>query len=77
VSTGQPGKSLRTTARFHFDALVAAGLSDRANEARELSGRPRALYTARADSPPSGRRSYRLHSIVTVSRPQASVTIPE
>ena len=46
------------TARFHLDALVEAGLADRSTEARERPGRPRVLYSARADH--AGVRSYRL-----------------
>ncbi|MGH8961971.1 MAG: helix-turn-helix transcriptional regulator [Jatrophihabitantaceae bacterium] len=48
------------TARFHLDALVEAGLAERAVEDRELPGRPRTLYTARSDAAPTGPRSYRL-----------------
>jgi predicted ArsR family transcriptional regulator len=45
------------TARFHLDALVEAGLADRAAEERRRPGRPRALYSARTGDGP---RSYRL-----------------
>lgn len=46
------------TARFHLDGLVDDGLAERAAEARDVPGRPRILYTARAEAP--GPRSYRL-----------------
>lgn len=46
------------TARFHLDALVEAGLAGRETEEREQPGRPRVLYSARAED--SGVRSYRL-----------------
>lgn len=37
------------TARFHLDGLVADGLADRSTEQRDTPGRPRVLYTSRAD----------------------------
>jgi predicted ArsR family transcriptional regulator len=55
------------TARFHLDGLVAAGLAERAIEDREVPGRPRTLYTARADATPTGRRSYRLLAEILTS----------
>jgi predicted ArsR family transcriptional regulator len=55
------------TTRFHLDGLVEAGLAARANEDRELPGRPRALYTATPDSTPAGRRSYRLLAEILTS----------
>lgn len=48
------------TARFHLDALVEQGMAERATEDRQLPGRPRTLYLAKADSARAGRRSYRL-----------------
>jgi predicted ArsR family transcriptional regulator len=36
------------TARFHLDALVAAGLAERTAEERAVPGRPRILYLARS-----------------------------
>jgi predicted ArsR family transcriptional regulator len=55
------------TVRFHLDALVSAGLAERASESRELPGRPRALYSAAVDSPRAGRRSYRLLAEILTS----------
>jgi predicted ArsR family transcriptional regulator len=46
------------TARFHLDGLVADGLAERQVEQRDTPGRPRVLYTARADG--SGPRSFGL-----------------
>lgn len=46
------------TARFHLDALVAAGLAERTAEPRDVPGRPRILYTAGDQVP--GPRSYKL-----------------
>ena len=46
------------TARFHLDGLVGDNLAERAAEARDVPGRPRILYTARAEAP--GPRSYGL-----------------
>lgn len=46
------------TARFHLDGLVSDGLADRAAEERDVPGRPRVLYAARAVS--SGTRSFGL-----------------
>lgn len=48
------------TARFHLDALVEAGLADRAADAAGQPGRPRTLYRARPAAAAAGRRSYRL-----------------
>lgn len=47
------------TARFHLDALVEAGLADRAAEEREQPGRPRLLYAARPEGARAGQRNYR------------------
>jgi predicted ArsR family transcriptional regulator len=55
------------TARFHLDGLVEHGLAARAVEEREVPGRPRALYTATADSAKAGRRSYRLLAEILTS----------
>lgn len=46
------------TARFHLDGLVGEGLAERTAEVRDVPGRPRILYTARAEAP--GPRSYGL-----------------
>lgn len=48
------------TARFHLDALVEAGLADRAADSGGQPGRPRTLYRARPAAAAAGRRSYRL-----------------
>lgn len=55
------------TARFHLDGLVEQGLAQRQTEQRDVPGRPRALYTASADSPRAGRRSYRLLAEILTS----------
>jgi predicted ArsR family transcriptional regulator len=55
------------TARFHLDGLVEAGLVERTTEERDQPGRPRALYTSRADSTRAGRRSYRLLAEILTS----------
>ncbi|WP_446667030.1 helix-turn-helix transcriptional regulator [Flexivirga sp. B27] len=55
------------TARFHLDGLVEQGLAERATEQRDVPGRPRSLYSATADSPQSGRRSYRLLAEILAS----------
>jgi predicted ArsR family transcriptional regulator len=48
------------TVRFHLDALVEAGMAERASERRTRPGRPRTLYAASPDAPRAGERSYRL-----------------
>lgn len=63
------------TARFHLDALVEAGVVDRASEERELPGRPRALYTARPIAG-AGRRSYRLLAEILASYVAAETPRP-
>lgn len=55
------------TTRFHLDALVEAGLAERASEEREKPGRPRTLYTATPDGARSGTRSYRLLAEILTS----------
>ncbi|MGH3847883.1 MAG: helix-turn-helix domain-containing protein, partial [Pseudonocardiaceae bacterium] len=55
------------TARFHLDALVEAGMVERAMEDREQPGRPRTLYTARPDGARAGQRSYRLLAEILTS----------
>jgi predicted ArsR family transcriptional regulator len=49
----------QNTARFHLEALTAAGLAVRETEDREMPGRPKIGYRAIADGP-GGRRRYRL-----------------
>ncbi|MBS2965163.1 helix-turn-helix domain-containing protein [Actinocrinis puniceicyclus] len=48
------------TARFHLDALVEAGLAERASEGGGQPGRPRTIYRARPAAAAAGQRSYRL-----------------
>lgn len=55
------------TTRFHLDGLVELGLADRTSEDRDLPGRPRALYAAKADSAGGGQRSYRLLAEILTS----------
>jgi predicted ArsR family transcriptional regulator len=49
----------QNTARFHLEALVAAGLAARETEGRETPGRPRVGYRA-AEPPSAGPRRFRL-----------------
>jgi Predicted transcriptional regulator len=65
------------TARFHLDALVKAGVVERAVEDREQPGRPRTLYTARPDSTHTGQRSYRLLAEILTSYIAAQTPQPE
>ncbi len=65
------------TARFHLDALVADGLAERASEDRTRPGRPRMLYAARQDAPPSGDRSYRLLAQILTSYLAGEVARPD
>jgi predicted ArsR family transcriptional regulator len=64
------------TARFHLDALVEAGMVERANEEREQPGRPRALYAARPDVARTGQRSYRLLAEILTSYVAAETPDP-
>jgi predicted ArsR family transcriptional regulator len=48
------------TARFHLDALVSAGLVERAREQRRRPGRPQVHYSANRSAPDAGHRSFRL-----------------
>ena len=64
------------TARFHLDALVEAGLVERAVEDRERPGRPRTLYTARPNAARAGQRSYRLLAEVLASYVAAEIPRP-
>jgi predicted ArsR family transcriptional regulator len=54
------------TARFHLDALCAAGLVGRASEERDAPGRPRSLYAVTADGGRAGTRSYRMLAEILV-----------
>jgi predicted ArsR family transcriptional regulator len=64
------------TSRCHLDALVVAGLAERTVEDRTRPGRPRALYTARPDSPRAGHRSYRILADILASYMAAQVPEP-
>ena len=64
------------TVRFHLDALVASGLVDSEAEESDLRGRPRMLYSARANSANTGRRSYRLLAEILASSMAAQVSHP-
>lgn len=64
------------TTRFHLDALVGAGLAQRATETRNQPGRPRTLYAARPDAPRTGERSYRLLAQILASYFAAEVPQP-
>jgi predicted ArsR family transcriptional regulator len=80
LGVGEVAEQVRlhsNTTRFHLDALVEAGLAERAAEEREVPGRPRTFYTASPDSARTGRRSYRLlaeilTSYVAAQTPQAA-----
>lgn len=48
------------TARFHLEALVAAGAVSREREERTTPGRPRTHYVAEVAALPATQRSYRL-----------------
>ena len=65
------------TARFHLDALVEAGLAERAVEDRSRPGRPRVLYAARPEGGAAGRRSYRLLAEILTSYMAAETPRPE
>lgn len=47
------------SARFHLDALVAAGMAGRTNAQRDAPGRPTILYAASASAPSVAPRGYR------------------
>ncbi len=65
------------TVRFHLDALVGAGVVERASEERERPGRPRALYTARPVAARAGQRSYRLLAEILTSYVAAETPRPD
>jgi predicted ArsR family transcriptional regulator len=64
------------TVRFHLDALVASGLVDSEAEESDLRGRPRMLYSAKANSASAGRRSYRLLAEILASSMAAQISHP-
>jgi predicted ArsR family transcriptional regulator len=49
-----------STARFHLDRLVEAGLAKRETQPRATPGRPSMAYRATGDGDPAGARRYRL-----------------
>jgi len=55
------------TARFHLDALVAAGAAVRAVEQPSGPGRPRTVFAPRPGMDRGGRRSYRLLAQILLS----------
>ena len=63
------------TARFHLEALTAAGLTAREAEERARPGRPRIGYRA-AGGAPGGRRRYRLLAEMLVTLIARSVEEP-
>ncbi|SRX93817.1 MarR family transcriptional regulator [Rhodococcus jostii RHA1] [Mycobacterium shimoidei] len=66
----------KNTTRFHLEALVEAGIVDRASEEREHPGRPRMLYTARSGAARAGKRSYRLLAEILTSYVAAETPEP-
>ena len=79
LGVGEVAEHLRlhpNTIRFHLDALVEAGLAERATEEREEPGRPRTLYTANPGSARTGRRSYRLLAEILTSYVAAQTRQP-
>ena len=64
------------TVRFHLDALVRTGLVERVVEERHRPGRPRSLYTVRAESSAIGQRSYRLLAEILAGFVAANVEQP-
>lgn len=65
------------TVRFHLDGLVEQGCAKRSKEAREVPGRPRALFVATTDRQPAGRRSYRLLAQILTGYLATHVRAPE
>ncbi len=55
------------TARFHLDALVEAGLAERAPQPRLTPGRPSMAYQATGSDGPAGQRRYRLLAEILTS----------
>lgn len=79
LGVGEVGRRVglhANTARFHLDALVAAGVVDRTTEEREQPGRPRILYVARPDAARTGKRSYRLLAEILASFVAAEIPQP-
>lgn len=67
------------TARFHLEALAAAGLVERASAApagRGRPGRPRVHYTSAAGAPAPAHRSYRLLAELLATQLSATARDP-
>jgi predicted ArsR family transcriptional regulator len=62
------------TARFHLDALVTAGLVERAREQRRRPGRPQVHYSATRSAPDAAHRSFRLLAEILTRHLAANVT---
>lgn len=64
------------TARFHLDALVTAGLVERAREQRNRPGRPQVHYSATRSAPDAAHRSFRLLAEILTQHLAATSTDP-
>jgi predicted ArsR family transcriptional regulator len=64
------------SARFHLDALEAAGLVERRSPARRGPGRPKVLYAARPAAPDVTDRRYRLLAEMLVDVAAAGTASP-
>lgn len=64
------------TARFHLEALCAAGVVERRREERTAPGRPRTHYVAAAAAPPTTQRSYRLLAEILATQLAATAEDP-
>ena len=64
------------TARFHLDALVEAGLAERAPRPRPTPGRPSMVYQATSGDAPAGQRRYRLLAEMLTSMITGVMTQP-
>lgn len=65
------------TARFHLEALVEAGLAERAHETRASPGRPRVRYTAVGGVPRASERGYRLLAEILTTHLATQFAEPE
>ena len=64
------------TARFHLEALVAAGVVSRQREERTTPGRPRTHYVAEVAAPRATQRSYRLLADILATHVARSAVDP-
>ncbi len=64
------------TARFHLEALVAAGVVSREREERTTPGRPRTHYVAEVAAPRATQRSYRLLADILATHLASSADDP-